>query len=61
MLRAAAKVPAGDAYACIGISRQRARYYRIKHSFPQSDAKGMIDTSAIAAWLAAKGTRTVWM
>ena len=64
---ARATLPAGravtptEAYAALGITRMTARRWRNGHGLPGAARRGdMIDTQALAAWLAAKGCRVEW-
>lgn len=52
----------GRAYAAIGVSRQVAAIWRRRYGFPESDIQtGYLDTSALAAWLTARGVGVRWL
>ena len=59
-LRTSPVLPAGEAHRALECSRQRAHQWRTRHGFPRT-VGGMIDTGALAAWLAARNVRIEWV
>lgn len=59
-LRTAPALPSGEVYRALGMSRGRAYQLRTHNGFPLT-AGGVIDTACLAAWLAVRGCRTVWI
>lgn len=59
-VRTAPALPSGEVYRALGMSRGRAYQLRTHNGFPPTVA-GEIDTACLAAWLAVRGCRTVWI
>lgn len=53
--------PAGGVYRRCGVTRQAVAGWRRNHAFPHADARRMIRVDAVAAWLAARGSRIEWI
>ena len=58
-LRTAPALPAGEVHEALGVSRQLVHVWRRNRGFPASEA-GLLDTAAVAAFLARNGARVVW-
>jgi hypothetical protein len=59
-LRTAPKLPAGEVYQALGISRQRVHNWRKRYGWPASTG-GMIDAAEVARWLAGRGCHVTWV
>lgn len=56
-LRTAERLPPGEVYGAVGVSRGRVFQWRSRgHGFPLT-VDGMLDTAAVAGWLARHGCR----
>ena len=60
-LRTAPRLPAGEIYQALGVSRARVWQWRHRgHNFPLT-TDGTIDTAAVAKWLRRWGCRVEWL